>query len=147
MIKKTALPILFLFSLATLCHAAAVSVDLATDKSVYRAGEPVKITITAANKSRAAANLLFGSGQSYDINITDLNKKDVWHWSHNKVFTLAVRHVKLLPRQKLKYDFTWEQLDNKGRPVKSGKYFIRGRLMLARQLDSPTRSFIIKLNK
>lgn len=143
-IKKAALFIFFLFSSATLCHAASRLVDLSTDKTSYRAAEPVKITITVTNKSPADINLLFGSGQSYDVLITDKSGRDVWHWSRGKVFSMAVRHVKIAARQSVKYALTWKQADNDGRPVKPGKYFIRGRLMSARQLDSPPRTIIIK---
>jgi uncharacterized protein (DUF58 family) len=149
MIRKTVLFILFFFCAAAFSYASenklsGLSVTLSTDKTIYRAGEPVKITITATNKSRAVLDLLFGSGQSYDINITDINKKAVWHWSYGKVFTMAVRHVTLPPHKSLKYNFTWKQLDNQGRRVKPGKYFVQGRLMSAVQLAAPLWTIIIK---
>jgi hypothetical protein len=149
MLKKLALPVLFFLALTAVGRASAtkppgLTVKLSTDKTIYRAGEPVKITLTVTNKGRAAANLLFGSGQSYDINITGMNNKVVWHWSRNKVFTMAVRHVRLLPKQGQKYQSVWQQLDDSGQAVKPGKYFIRARLTSALQLASPKRTVIIK---
>jgi hypothetical protein len=144
MIKKAILPIFFCFSLITFSYAASMSVNLVIDKPVCRAGEPVKITITVANQSPKDADLLFGSGQNYDIMITDKGGHDIWHWSHGKVFTMAVRHVKIPPGQNIKYTIIWKQLDNKRLPVKRGRYFIRGRLMSAEQLNSPRKTIVIK---
>jgi hypothetical protein len=150
MIKRACLLILCSLSLAAQSYASTkaqlpgLAIKLLTDKTAYSTGEPVKITFMVINKSLSDANLLFGSGQSYDIMITDRNDRDIWHWSYDKVFTMAVRHVKVSPRQNLKYALTWQQVDNKGRPVPQGKYFIRGRLTSALQLDSPIRTVIIK---
>ena len=146
--KKSFLFLLLFSSLVTIVYSepkiSALTVDLSTDKSIYRTGEPVKITLFVDNKSPKDANLLFGSGQSYDIMITDKKGIDVWHWSRGKVFSMAVRNVKIAARQNLKYTITWKQIDNNSRLVTPGKYFVRGRLMSALQLDSPPRTIIIK---
>jgi hypothetical protein len=143
MIRRAALSLLF-FSFASHCYAVSLSVDLSTDRLIYHAKEPVKIALTVTNNGSADADLLFGSGQSYDIMITDKSGHDIWHWSYNKVFTMAVRNVDLPPGQGLKYAFIWKQTDNKKLPVKRGKYFIQGRLMSAEQLNSPRKTIIIK---
>jgi len=150
MIKRVCLLSLCFLSLATLSHASgeaklpAPAVKLLTDKTAYSSGEPVKMTMIVINQSRADANLLFGSGQSYDVMVTGKSHKLVWHWSHNKVFTMAVRNVKIPAGQNIRYEIAWPQRDDRGRPVKPGKYFIRGRLTSALQLDSPDRTVIIK---
>jgi hypothetical protein len=144
MINKALLSILIFLASITYCNAASLTLDLATDRSTYRAGEPVKITLSVANKSLKDADLLFGSGQSYDIMITDKSGHDAWHWSRGKVFSMAIRNKKIEPRQTLKYLIIWKQLDKNGLPVAAGKYLIRGRLMTAEPLDSPQRTIIIK---
>ena len=141
--------LLLLLSPLTISGASATKspqlmIGLSTDKTVYRASEPVKVTMIVVNKSRAEANLLFGSGQSYEVMVRGNGHKNVWHWSHHKVFTMAVRNLKISAGQNIKYDIVWPQTDDRGRPVKPGNYFIRGRLTSALQLDSPTRTVIIK---
>ncbi|MDD5593929.1 MAG: BsuPI-related putative proteinase inhibitor [Candidatus Margulisbacteria bacterium] len=120
------------------------SIDLYANKSVYRAGEPVELTVIAANRSKTAIKLIFGSGQSFDLAVADENNNAVWQWSHDRVFTMAVRSVELLPGQRLKFNAVWRQADNNDQPVKRGKYFVRGWLTTTSQPGSQKKLITIK---
>ena len=137
--QKLFLPLLMLlaFNLTAAAKPLDLSVQLSTGKTIYAAGRPVTLTLEATNLAASSADLLFGSGQSFDIFITDRHKLEVWRWSRGRVFTMAVRHVGLAPGQSLKFTATWK-------PAKAGKYFLHGRLTSARPLDSPKRTIIIR---
>ncbi|OGB90375.1 hypothetical protein A2625_05695 [candidate division WOR-1 bacterium RIFCSPHIGHO2_01_FULL_53_15] len=151
MIKKLGLLILLTIVFSLQSHSDGVksagngfSLALASDQAIYRAGEPVKLKLVATNNNKAAVNLLFGSGQSFDLVVTDKNSKTIWKWSHDKVFTMAVREVEVAPRKTLEFSAVWPQTDNEGRPVTKGKYFIAGQLTSAAPAVSKKRSIIIK---
>ncbi len=135
-------PFFALLFLAAISLAAAatpldLSLKLTTDKTVYAAGQPVKITLTATNRAGSTADLLFGSGQSFDLFVIDAHRQAVWRWAKGMVFTMAVRHVSLPPGQSLKFSAAWK-------PARPGKYFLRGRLTSANPVDSPAKTIIIK---
>ncbi len=137
--KKPLLFIVLLWAVGSVSLAKPLdlAVSLTTDKTIYRTGQTVLLTLEATNKSSAAADLLFGSGQSYDIFITDLHKQEVWRWSQGRVFTMAVREVLLPAGRSLKFTSNWK-------PARPGKYFVRGRLTIAAPLDSPPKTIIIR---
>ena len=127
---------LLTLSLTAVAKPLDLSVKLATDRSIYSIGQPVAITLEATNQGSSTADLLFGSGQSFDIFITDIHNKEVWRWARGMVFTMAVRNVSLAPGKSLSYTAVWQ-------PVKPGKYFLHGRLTSASPLDSPRKTVII----
>ncbi len=128
--------LLFAAGLTATAKPLDLAVILTTDKTTYAAGQPVKITLTATNKSHSTADLLFGSGQSYDIFVTDRSGKTVWRWSKGMVFTMAVRNVSLPAGQSLKFSAIWK-------PARPGKYLIRGRLTSARPFNSAPQAITV----
>jgi hypothetical protein len=121
-----------------------VLVDLSTNRSVYQAGETVEVAVAATNKVRSPIDLQFSSGQSFDVKITDNDGKDVWQWSHEKVFSMAIRKIKLPPGKSLNFRLAWKQTDNHGRPVKNGIYYIKGWLTSGTRPVSPKKEITIK---
>ncbi|HVF11026.1 MAG TPA: BsuPI-related putative proteinase inhibitor [Abditibacteriaceae bacterium] len=109
----------------------SIAVTVTTDKTNYRAEEIVRFTITAHNKGKTEQSLIFSSGQSFDIRIRE-NRKDespvVWNWSHGKMFTMALRGMKIAPGATKTYEATWDQKDNEGAIVPRSNYRVEARL-------------------
>lgn len=67
-------------------------------------------------------NLLFGSGQQYEIIVTDENDKEVYRFSDGKFFTLALVSNTINPGESLKWQETWDMKDKDGNKLTSGKF-------------------------
>lgn len=111
--------------------ASAITVTLTSDKTTYRSGETVRFTITARNTSQQAVTLQFNSGQNFDITAKKHLKTDspiLWQWSHDKMFTMALRQVKFAPGEKQTWTATWDQTDSEGNILPRGNYTIEAKL-------------------
>ncbi|ACL74427.1 BsuPI-related putative proteinase inhibitor [Ruminiclostridium cellulolyticum] len=53
----------------------------------------MKVTIT--NNSKGAVSLIHSSGQKYDFVLLDSDKKELYRWSSDKMFTMALMYSKI----------------------------------------------------
>lgn len=108
-----------------------VQVTLAAEKAKYQKGEAVKFTITVHSTSDKAQTLKFRTGQSFDIKVMP-NIQDetitTWQWSHDRMFTMALRDVELAAGQSLTFKATWKQVDNDGKALPAGTYIAQATL-------------------
>jgi len=118
-------------------------IEVSTNKTNYSPGEKVKISIKATNNSKEEISTYYSSSQKYDLVITDKNGKEIWRWSHGKMFLMAIYPFRLKPKESIKFNYTWDQRDNSGRQVKAGEYHIKGELVIAPRLISRERTFNI----
>lgn len=96
-----------------------------TDKRQYAPGESVKMTLTLTNAGKRPLTLHFRSGQTFDF-IVKRGRVEVWRWSHDRAFTQALQDVTLAPDETKRFEATWDQKDNKGKPVSDGRYAVTG---------------------
>jgi hypothetical protein len=69
--------------------------------------------------------LSFGSGQQYDFVVYDSRNEEVYRWSNDKAFTLALVEMDLRKGDSLSYAESWDLKDNDGNPVPKGAYTIK----------------------
>lgn len=103
----------------------AVTLQIALNPA--RRGTIVTFSLTARNTTPVTQTLRFASGQSFEITATPEAAKSgeaVWHWSHGKIFTQALRSEKLAPGQAKTWTATWNQSDDNGASLPRGKYTI-----------------------
>lgn len=105
-------------------------------------GKIVNFTMTLRNTTQETQTLRFNSGQSFDITATpaDVNgekKEVVWRWSHDKMFTRALRSEIMAPGQAKTWTATWNQTDNKDVPLPRGKYTIQAWITANGGLKAP----------
>ncbi|HHW00425.1 MAG TPA: hypothetical protein GXX36_12830 [Clostridiaceae bacterium] len=67
-------------------------------------------------------NLLFGSGQQFEITITDEKGEEVYRYSDDKFFTMAIVTKSINPGESLKWQDTWDMTNKDGEKLTSGKY-------------------------
>lgn len=104
-------------------------VALSTDKIDYEIGEQIKMTLTLQNTGDAAVVLDFNDGQIYDFAAKELpSETEIWRWSADKAFTLAIWSMPLPPDSKVTYSEIWDQKDSKLRQVEPGLYQIEANL-------------------
>jgi hypothetical protein len=121
-----------------------LSVSLFIPQEIYYRGEPVHLTIIAANKSRDTFSSVYSSSQSFDFAVFDQSRKEIWRWSHDKVFAMMVRPFELLPGKDIRFSYTWKQTGNNSQLVPAGKYYVQGWLVLSPRKASPQKQLIVK---
>lgn len=96
-----------------------------TIKAEYAQDQPVQFSIALQNESDTRRTLQFSSGQRFDISVMDAQGKEVWRWSREKFFTMALATIHLAPGERLSYEVDWDQKGNDGEPVPPGSYSAR----------------------
>jgi len=109
--------------------------ELAVNKPVYVAGEPVEVRLTLRNGGESPLRVQFGSGQRFDV-IVRRRGALVWRWSYDKAFVQVIQDVTLRPGETLSFGAAWGQVDLQGRRAEPGDYEIIG-VFLGRVPDAP----------
>jgi len=66
--------------------------------------------------------LMFGSGQQFEITISDEEGKEVYRYSDDKFFTMALVYKDIAPGESLKWHDEWNMTNKEGEKLTSGKY-------------------------
>ena len=123
-----------------------LAANVRTDKPAYQPGEQVQFTLTVTNPGPAPVTYmrpLGPSGQRYDFFVRTADGRGVWHWSHGKVFTLALERHTLAPGETLTFNETWDQRDNNGQQVSAGTYTVTGVYVKEDPVESAPARFSI----
>lgn len=95
---------------------------LYTDNTYYTIGDTIEAHIRLYNLSDEDMNLSFSSGQKYDLAL-EKEGEEIWRWSEEKFFTMAIVDLVLEPGESIEhdveidYDFT-----------EPGEYILSGKL-------------------
>ena len=113
---------------APLPPPAGLRLVLKVEGRNFPIGEPIKIELKLKNASKEPVTITFPTSQRFDLVVSDTEGKEVWRWSHGKVFLQVIQEVTLEPGEELEFKATWDQRDNEGRQVPSGAYVMVGEL-------------------
>ncbi len=103
-----------------------VELVLSVDKEAYALGEPVQMELVVRNPGPGAATFQFSDSQRYDFVVQDDRGAVVWYWSRDKMFAQVLGTLTLIPGEERRFRERWDQRDNEGRAVASGRYWIVG---------------------
>src|SRR3954470_12054525 len=95
-------------------HHRAVRDTIAASLDVT-VGETVKFAFHVTNSSSKRVELRFPSGQTHDLVVLDAQGREVWRWSHGRMFTQAMQNKVLGASDTLTFTETW-------RPEHGGTY-------------------------
>ena len=97
---------------------------LHTNKSVYRRGEIVRITLSKTNITDHEITLRYRTRQIVEITVRNLAGGLVWSFGSGRTFAPSTRVITIFPggTQVIKED--WRQVDKRGRQVPPGTYVI-----------------------
>ena len=93
-------------------------------------GETVRMKLTLRNVSDGTVNLVLGGRPPYDFEVSTPDGEQVWNWKCGKIINQPGDGKTLEPGEELEFVGEWEQVDNRGEPVPSGVYLVRGGLNL-----------------
>lgn len=98
-----------------------------TDKSTYRLGEEVLITLIKTNITRSPITLRYSTAQRFDFIIRrSQTGREVWRWSRGRSFAQVTSQVILRPGESQVFRARWDQTNNQGRLVEPGTFIIEG---------------------
>jgi hypothetical protein len=83
-----------------------LDIAVRTNKRTYTLNEEMKVSIIVTNKGQTPVELTFLSTQEYDIVILK-EAREVWRWSSDKMFAMAIGTLVLEPAKKKTYRATW----------------------------------------
>ena len=123
----------------------SIVVTVSTDKKVYAAGAPIRLTLTARNATREAVQLTFSSGQKFDFEIrrgAKIAGPLLWQWSRDQSFVQMLSGETLKPNQARTYHAVFDpKAAAKAAPpvtLTPGTYTVIGVLTTMQQADRPT---------
>ena len=93
---------------------------LRLENKVLTPGESFIAWIEIYNLSEKSITLNFSSGQLYDLYLKN-SDHEIWRWSENKFFTMAVQSKKIAPGDKLIYKIEVPGIDGPGEYILSGE--------------------------
>ncbi|WP_239616007.1 BsuPI-related putative proteinase inhibitor [Cohnella mopanensis] len=85
----------------------------------------LNLNFAVHNISGDNVELSFGAGQQYDYVVYNSRNEEVYKWSNDKAFTLALVELDLKKGDSLSYAESWDLKDNDGNPVSKGAYTIK----------------------
>jgi Intracellular proteinase inhibitor len=100
---------------------------LASDRPAYPIGAAVTFTIAVDNPGSAPVEIVFPSGQRYDV-VAFAGEAEVWRWSADRDFADAEAERSFPPGVTLLGHVTWEWRDMAGAPLPPGTYRVVGEL-------------------
>ncbi|MCG9968060.1 BsuPI-related putative proteinase inhibitor [Pelotomaculum terephthalicicum JT] len=98
---------------------------LYTNKSVYRRGEDVVITLVKTNVSGRNVTLRYRNAQRYDF-VARRGQTEIWRWSRGRSFAQVASNVTLRSGSSQTFQVTWNQRNNRGQQVAAGDITIEG---------------------
>ncbi|MGB4006067.1 MAG: BsuPI-related putative proteinase inhibitor, partial [Halanaerobiales bacterium] len=86
------------------------------------------------NNFPVAKELQFGSGQQFEVVITDERGEEVYRFSDGKFFTMALIYKTIQPGETLKWQDSWDLTNKDGEKVTAGEYQVEI-IILANPVD------------
>ncbi|MEK8130969.1 BsuPI-related putative proteinase inhibitor [Paenibacillus filicis] len=95
-----------------------------TELGISREAGGFVLDFALRNKSGVKQPLVFGSGQQFEIRVVNEQGKEVYRWSSDKSFTMAIQSRVLEADDRLSFTERWMGTDEEGRSLPGGLYTI-----------------------
>ena len=98
-----------------------LKVELILPAAEFPVGTPVEMTLRITNPTDETVRAITAYPGGYDFAV-HAQGREIWRWSHDKVFAAMVGQLVLAPGEVREFTQTWDQKDNEGRAVPAGQY-------------------------
>jgi hypothetical protein len=98
--------------------------DLTTKLDLNAREDGTDISITLANTATEDVDLTFTSGQKYEIVIEDQAGQEVYRYSIDKSFIMALQNEQIKAGEEITWKETWDYLQT-GERIPSGEYVVK----------------------
>ncbi|ABN52424.1 MAG TPA: hypothetical protein DEF39_08810 [Hungateiclostridium thermocellum] len=95
--------------------------------------DKVVFNFELVNHYKETKELMFGSGQQFELTITDEKGNEVYRYSDGKFFTLALIMKTINPGESIKWQDEWDMKDKDGNKLTSGKYKAKIEIMVVQE--------------
>ncbi|NVJ51251.1 MAG: hypothetical protein HWE11_12750 [Gammaproteobacteria bacterium] len=106
-------------------HGISVTSEMPSGRILTNQQDSVAAYLTLENHSNSVETFQFNSGQTFDIEILDVNGNRVNLWSANKRFTMALQTIELQPGATHRFGGEIDLVDFAGNTLDVGSYVIR----------------------
>lgn len=103
--------------------------SLQTTAVYEKQGDRITFDIKLTNYETEPKELTFGSGQQYEITIIDEAGNEVYRYSDDRFFTMALIQRRLSPGESLSWREAWNCTDKEGNRLGKGAYQARIEVM------------------
>jgi len=102
-------------------------VEIEVSKQLVVSPEKAVITLRVFNGTTQPVTLNFQEQPPQDIVVKDKEGKEVWRWSHGKIFPAVIPpSVTVRKKKPLVFEQPWDLKDNNGNVVGMGTYMVKG---------------------
>lgn len=95
---------------------------LGVDAHVVQGDSVVRFDFSLKNVSELEQKLIFSSGQLFEITVYNNKGMEVYRYSRNKVFIMAMVNKSIAPGGKLPFQVEWDKIGNDNKQVEPGHY-------------------------
>lgn len=88
----------------------------------FAAGEPVDLVLEIRNAGEQALALEFATARTHDFRVLDSEGREVWSWSHGRLFAQMLTQLELAPGERRRFAASWDQRDASGTLARPGRY-------------------------
>lgn len=127
-------------------EAPRLYLEVTTDKTVYKSGEPIAMVLTVLNQGSKPYTAQFSSSKIFDFFLYNEQEQLVWKWSSDKMFAMSLVNRKLEPKQPQTYVVIFNQLSPSGKPLEPGKYRLVGEFCV-REAQYRSKKLEIEIRK
>ena len=82
--------------------------SIMTSLDVRQQGADIAFTFRITNNAKKKLELLFPTGQRYDLTIVDSNGEEVWRWSAGRMFTQVLQNRVVAAFDTLTFEMKWK---------------------------------------
>jgi len=100
--------------------------EFSQESDDYVQGENIEFYISLTNITNNEVRLNFNDGQQYDFYISSSNNTEIWRWSDNKGFTLALTELVIPAGETIVVSEIWNQVIAGGDEIPIGSYTAYG---------------------
>ncbi|MEH7386691.1 BsuPI-related putative proteinase inhibitor [Bacillus sp. JJ1521] len=95
---------------------------LQTNLSIKTGENEAIFTISLKNTSDDSVKVTIPGGQKYEIVVTDVNEKEVYRYSIDKMFIMSIEYMELKPGEEKVWEEPWDYTSNDGTRLSPGEY-------------------------
>lgn len=104
------------------------AVHLETNVELKQLEDHIVFDLTLTNVGSEDVELLFSSGQQYEITVKDENNQDVYRYSEGKMYTQALETKVIKTGEKINWNVEWDQKEE-GQFLPNGEYTVTAEVL------------------
>jgi hypothetical protein len=102
----------------------------------FAAGESIGLVLVVSNTSGAPQRLEFPTARTHDFAVADAGGREVWRWSHGRLFAQMLTQIELAPGESRRFAAEWDPRGAAAALALPGRYRVVASLACSPALPS-----------